>query len=121
LRKQHHASLLENGHILVFDNGVRRRKSRLVEIDPLAREIVWSFSRPGFYTAFRGAAQRLPNGNHLATESDRGHVFEVAADGRVVWEFWNPTVRGKKDPKRDAIYRLERIDRSYLKRALPDR
>jgi hypothetical protein len=121
LQKQHHASLLENGQILVFDNGVRRRKSRLVEVDPLARDVVWSFSRPGFFTFSRGAAQRLPNGNHLVTESDRGHVFEVGADGRVVWEFWNPRVQGEKNPKRDAIYRLERIDRSYLKRALPDR
>jgi hypothetical protein len=121
LQRQHHASLTDDGHILVFDNGVRRRKSRLVEIDPLARGLVWSLSQPRFFTGSRGAAQRLPNRNHLVTESDVGRVFEVTAEGKVVWEFFNPAVKGKKNPERDAIYRLERIERSYLKRTLPDR
>lgn len=33
--------------------------------------------------------QRLPNGNKLMTESDRGHVIEMDSQGRTVWEYWN--------------------------------
>ena len=39
----------------------------------------------------------------------------------VVWNCWDCRAKGKKNPKRDASYRMERIDRSYLKRAVPDR
>ena len=54
----------------------------------------------------RGAAQRLPNGNTLITESERGRVFEVTPQKEIVWEFWNPEiVKGA----RKRIYRLTRL------------
>jgi hypothetical protein len=121
LQEQHHASLLDNGNILVFDNGTRRKKSRVIELDPRAGKIVWTYSAPGFYTRLRGAAQKLPNGNVLATESDSGHVIEVTPKGRIVWEFWNPIVRGRENPERDAIYRMRRYPRDYLLRPLASR
>ena len=43
-----------------------------------------------FFSAVQGAAQALPNGNVLVTESTKGRVFEVTRDGEIVWEFWNP-------------------------------
>ena len=120
LQEQHHATLLENGNIMVFDNGVHRRQSRVLEINPVTKKVAWSYTAPGFYTRLRGAAQKLPGGNVLATESDKGHAFEVTPEGKVVWEFWNPDVVGIKNPKRAVIYRLTRYPRKYLKRALPD-
>ncbi len=36
----HDATLLPNGHILLFDNGLARDWSRVIEIDPLERKIV---------------------------------------------------------------------------------
>ena len=118
LEGQHHATLLEDGNIMVFDNGVRRKRSRVLEIDPKTRKIVWSYTADNLYTRLRGAAQKLPNGNVLITESDRGHVIEVTPKGDRVWEFWNPDVIGGKTPTRGVIYRMTRYERSYLKRAL---
>ncbi len=110
INKQHHPTFLENGHILIFDNGWVKKRSRIVEVDPLKRKIVWEYvEKPPelFYSSTAGASQRLPNGNTLITESAKGRVFEVTADGEIVWEFFNPERR--KDGKRIVIYRMERI------------
>jgi hypothetical protein len=112
LDMQHHPTQLENGNLMIFDNGVRKRNySRIVEIDPLTKEIIWLYkSNPPtlFYTNYGGAAQRLPNGNTLITETAQGRVFEITKDGEIVWEFYNPakTENGKW---RLAIYRMMRI------------
>jgi hypothetical protein len=107
----HDATWLENGNILVLDNGLGRQWSRLVEVEPLTKTIVWEFTAPdreSFYSASRGGAQRLPNGNTLVTESDRGHAFEITSDGRVVWEFWNPNRNA--DGHRATIFRMRRYE-----------
>lgn len=115
LQGQHHATQLDNGNILVFDNGVERRSSRVIEVDPASREMVWTYSNPELFTRLRGAAQMLPNGNVLVTESDSGHAIEVTRDRKIVWEFWNPEVRTDRGrTERDAIYRLLRYPPSYF-------
>ena len=105
--------MLENGHILVFDNGTRRGSSRLLEIDPTNGDVVWKFEGTppeSFFSAWRGSSQRLPNGNTLICESERGRVFEVTHDGTLVWEFWNPEVAGTREKgKRRGIYRFMRL------------
>ncbi len=111
LSEQHHPTLLENGNILIFDNGVVRWRSRIVELNPLTEEIAWEYTRESpkpFFSTRRGGNQRLPNGNTLITNSDSGHVFEITRDGTVVWEFYNPEIM-KKKKKRAAIYRMMRI------------
>jgi arylsulfotransferase ASST len=93
LRGPHCASVLESGNLLIFDNRLGEGWSRVVELDPVARKIVWEWRAPNpadFYTKSRGSAQRLPNGNTLVAESDRGHAFEVTPSGDVVWDWWNP-------------------------------
>ncbi len=115
LEGQHDATQLENGNILVFDNGVRRERSRVLEIDPKSRTVVWSYAHPKLFTRLRGAAQMLPNGNVLITESDSGHAIEVTREKKVVWEFWNPEVRTDRGrAERDAIYRLVRYPPSAV-------
>lgn len=115
----HHASLLENGNILLFDNGTSRKYSRVLEVNPGTKEIEWEYKAPNpesFFSETRGSAQRLPNGNTLITESHKGRVFEVTPEKEIVWEFYNPeiqTVRdkktGKKEKKRATIYRMSRV------------
>jgi len=94
-----------NGNILVFDNGsggqyppIATSNSRIIEIDPNTDEIVYEYNatRSGiaawtFFSAFLGSAQRLPNGNTLINEGMFGRVFEVTPDGKMAWEFVNPT------------------------------
>lgn len=91
---QHSARMLPSGNILIFDNGLARKASRILEVDPRSETVVWDFSsddRYYFYTAGGGASQRLPNGNTLATYTSKGRLFEVTAAGEVVWQFVNPT------------------------------
>lgn len=97
---QHDPSLLDNGHLLLFDNlggFAAGNGSRVLEIDPRNLSTVWQYAAPAerpFDSLLRGAAQRLPNGNTLVTESDGGRLFEVSARGELVWEFVNPIRSG---------------------------
>jgi hypothetical protein len=96
---QHDPDFMPNGHVLLFDN--RRTGgtpqlgySRIIEIDPETRDIVWSYQgtdQEPFYTEIRGMQQLLPNGNVLVLEAQRGRVFEVArgSTNRIVWEYVN--------------------------------
>jgi hypothetical protein len=95
---QHDPDFLPNGHIMVFDNRATGAKpgfgpSRVLEIDPLTREVVWGYDggEEPFYTRERGSQQVLPNGDVLVTDALEGRVFEVARGGpdRVVWEYVN--------------------------------
>jgi hypothetical protein len=110
LEKQHPPTFLEDGKFLVFDNGEERNYSRIIELDPLTMEVIWQYeaSTPtSFYTSWGGAAQRLPNGNTLVTDSADGRVFEITRDGEIVWEFYNPD--RDENGKRATIYRMMRI------------
>jgi hypothetical protein len=83
----HMPVMLASGNILIFDNGLHRKYSRVLEINPVTRKIVWSYEakpRNGFFSGLQGSAQRLPNGNTLICESSRGHVFEVDPKGEIV-------------------------------------
>jgi hypothetical protein len=107
----HHPSLLENGNLLIFDNGYHREYSRVIELNPVTKEIEWEYKGnppKSFFTPTRGSAQRFPNGNTLIAESDKGHIFEITYDGKIVWEFYNPEVLNK-ERKRATIYRMMRI------------
>jgi len=112
LDRQHHSTLLDNGNILLFDNGPSRGFSRVIEVNPLSRKIEWEFKAhppENFFSATRGASQRLPNGNTLITESNIGRVFEVTKDGEMVWEYYTPTESKKDGFQRSTLYRMMRI------------
>jgi len=97
-RFQHDAEILENGNLMLFDNSGLGRFSRVIESEPVTREVRWSYagspSQP-FYSQYIGAAQRLPNGNTLITESGEGRAFEVRRDGTIVWEYNSPHRAGE--------------------------
>ncbi|HYB70146.1 MAG TPA: aryl-sulfate sulfotransferase [Candidatus Bathyarchaeia archaeon] len=98
LAQQHDPRPLPNGNLLVFDNGTHRRDhpatfSRVVEVDPRTREIVWQYTDPSlleFFSPYISGAQRLANGNTLICEGCHGRIFEVTRSGEVVWEYVNP-------------------------------
>jgi len=95
---QHDATLLDNGNILLYDNGLRRKWGRALELDPRTNRIVWQYAASPpekLYTRSLGAAQRLPNGNTLIGESERAHAFEVTRDGEVVWDFFVPHLNNR--------------------------
>ena len=43
-----------------------------------------------FYSRYKSAAQRLPNGNTLITESHCGRIFEVTPECEPVGEYISP-------------------------------
>jgi hypothetical protein len=113
--KQHEAQIVD-GNLLLFDNlGLTRaepglEQSRVLEIDMDSLDVVWSYTAPGFYTKGAGAQQRLPNGNTLITESERGRIIEVTHEGTVVWEYVNPATVPEQPQLLPGILRAERID-----------
>ncbi|MCB9883960.1 MAG: PQQ-binding-like beta-propeller repeat protein [Planctomycetes bacterium] len=88
-----------DGHLLVQQGG-----SKLVEIDPERREVVWSYDSA---TANGNAGKRvevhsfqlLPDGHVLIAESGPGRLIEVDRQGRLVREV-KMTVR-RPDAHRD--------------------
>jgi len=106
----HMPRMLPIGTILVFDNGRGRGYSRIVEVDPVTEKIVWEYRADppeSFFSPWRGSSQRLPNGNTLICSSERGRVFEVTREGKIVWEFWSPIFNEKGQRRR--IYRFARL------------
>jgi hypothetical protein len=107
----HDANILANGNILLFDNGLARGWSRIIELDPVNKKIVWSYQakKPeDFFTRGRGSDQRLANGNTLISESDKGHAFEVTPAGETVWEYFTPFKNA--DNERATIVRFYRFE-----------
>ncbi|MGW1929677.1 aryl-sulfate sulfotransferase [Streptomyces sp. NPDC001919] len=122
--QQHAPTELEDGRLLVFDNGVFRPGndvpySRVIEIDRTSGEIEWEYHDPArefFFAPFMGSAQRLPNGNTLVTDSPSGRLFEVTKDGYLCWEYVVPhfagygeqEVRGLFPSEPNAVFRAYR-------------
>lgn len=112
--KQHDPTILDNGHLLLFDNlGAGARSSAVREYTLPAMEPVWTHEgdekRP-FFSRFCGASQRLPNGNTLVSESGIGRAFEITASGEVVWQFDNPARAGENEEFVAIVPELVRVD-----------
>jgi len=112
ISRQHHPSLLENGNVLLFDNGRRVKRSRVIEVDPKTSQIVWSYEGDppeAFFSFFRGAAQRLPNGNTLITDSAKGRIFEVTHDGEIVWTYYTPLWPERANREREVVFQALKV------------
>ena len=109
---QHDAHIIPKGlpgagNLLVFDNvapsGYPATRlplfygSRILEIDPIEKQIVWQYTAVEsgaaswtFASSFISSARRLPNGNTLINEGMNGRMFQVTPTGDIVWEYVNP-------------------------------
>lgn len=117
----HYPVMLDNGRILVFDNGFVRGYSRVLEMDPMTGEIKWMYGESkgeSFFTQKGGCAQRLPNGNTLITNTYIGEVFEITQDKKVVWTWLNPTI---VDESRGTVFRMLRYPSEFVRPFLDDR
>ncbi|SIS23763.1 aryl-sulfate sulfotransferase [Williamsia sterculiae] len=131
------------GNILVFDNqggagyppaslGIYAG-SRILEIDPSTRNIVWQYTAEdsdlppwAFFSSFVSNAQRLPNGNTLITEGMQGRLFQVTPNGEVVWEYHSPYqgygVAGEPEVKQVRVPGVDRLTLTplvYRSQAVP--
>jgi len=131
LAHPHDPNMLENGNILVFDNGSHRPSSpgipygmigfsRVLEVNPKNDKIVWEFrdeSPLHFYASNISGCQRLPNGNTLICEGTTGRFFEVTPDKELVWEYISPFYYDTKPPSllglTNAVFRAYRYAPDY--------
>ncbi len=138
---QHFAHIIPKGlpgegNLMFFDNGgtagygapnpaapitgfhnVKRDYSRVVEVNPVAKEIVWEYdwykNNKGwlghhgykFFSPFVSSAQRLPNGNTMINEGDTGRVFEITNNYEMVWEYLPPYF----SKPGDVLYRVYKV------------
>lgn len=133
----HDATVLPSGHILIFDNGLARGWSRIVEMDPATGKIVWQYFVESdkqkaekyphnlikrtdindrvFYSKSKGSDQRLANGDTLVCNSDKGEIFEVAPDNQIVWRYTSTERIAKGSQElRAAFVRAYRYDRDFI-------
>jgi len=130
--RQHAPEILENGEILLFDNGMSQNEvnrkdedpakvrpvSRVIQLaltfhedgSPDAAEVTWEYLDPDLFAFARSEADRLPNGNTLITYSQLAPKLdswlrEIDADQGTVWEL--------RSPPNWSTYRAERIDPVY--------
>jgi hypothetical protein len=132
---QHHPHLIPkglpgSGNLLVFDNGgssgygfsspiavnglgtFARAGSRVLEINPVTLELVWSYAAARFFSTNISGAQRLPNGNTLITEGANGRMLEVTKEGTIVWEYINPIFGGAQGSNN--VYRAYRLPYDWI-------
>jgi hypothetical protein len=132
---QHHAHIIPKGlpgagNVLVFDNGgasgygfanptapngansYARPSSRVLEINPVTLELVWSYAGPRFFGSNISGAQRLANGNTLVTEGPSGRIFEVTKESQIVWEYIYPQFSGAQST--NSVYRAYRLPYDWI-------
>jgi hypothetical protein len=143
---QHDAHIIPQGlpgagNLLVFDNqgaagyppvniGTQPR-SRVLEIDPLKKEIVWQYTgvdsgKPGysFYSSYISSARRLPNGNTLVDEGMNGRLFQITSKGEIVWEYISPyfSTPRAEDPQpfsSNTVYRAQPVPYEWAPEGTP--
>jgi hypothetical protein len=132
---QHNAHIIPKGlpgagNLLVFDNGgssgygfstpiapdgtgaFARASSRVLEINPVTLQLVWSYNGPRFFSTNISGAQRLVNGNTMITEGASGRLMEVTKEGKIVWEYINPVFSGARAS--NAVYRGYRVPYDWI-------
>jgi hypothetical protein len=128
------------GNVLVFDNQGSAgfppaylssfAGSRIVEIDPIKKEIVWQYTAENgglpvwtFYSSFISSSRRLPNGNTLICEGMRGRIFQVTPKGETVWEFVNPNfgkmTLGTTEVLTNFVYRAQAVPYDWVPAGTP--
>ncbi|MFE4632299.1 arylsulfotransferase family protein [Streptomyces sp. NPDC056773] len=107
LSGQHQPSAQPGGTILIFDNGRHSGRSRILEIEPVTRTVVWKYE-PGLYCEMAGGCERLADGTILISDAQAGHGLIVDRDGRKRWQVQVSTsTTGTRS--RAAFYRLSAI------------
>ena len=122
---QHAPTPLPNGNLFLFDNGPHRLDqsmpfSRVIEIELATKQIVWKYQEKREYEFFSprmSNAQRLPNGNTLICEADFGRLFEVTAEGELVWEYVNPYFGEGPNGLNNRIFRAYRYSPEAIAKA----
>ncbi len=130
----------DEGKIMVFNNGIGRPGGNHSSIEVVAPPIdsignyfidtvapfeplspSWSYqSDPvfDFYSSNVSGAHRLPNGNTLICEGNKGNYIEVDQSGNIVWRYINPVIHTGPVPQgqnanQNSTFRCYRYGEDY--------
>jgi hypothetical protein len=115
-RRQHDATILDDGNLMLFNNIHQPGMSAIEVFDPADGSLLWRYRGSAerlFFTRTCGTNQKLANGNILITESDNGRSFEIAPDETVVWEFYNPNRTGESNEYIATLFELLRLPSDF--------
>jgi Arylsulfotransferase (ASST) len=132
------------GNIMIFNNGVGHPIGLVSSVDEIVpptvdakgnyprtgkawgpKTVHWTWPKTlsyGFFAPFVSGSQRLPNGNTLICQGQKGQILEVLNTGEVVWEYRNPiTPKGPAmqgedpmwNPGGTSIFRAQRYAPDY--------
>ncbi len=119
LEGPHQPSVLPDGRVLVFDNGVGRGWTRLLIVDPTTNKVEWSWSADpptSFFCPLAGGCEVLPGGNIQVTHSAAGKVFELTPSGRIAWQLTLPPDVYGGNRGRVSVYRISAVSPSVVHR-----
>jgi len=117
-KAQHEPTVLDSGHLLLFDNVGRRGSSAVLELEPLTMRTVWEYrgtDAAPFFSSTCGTAQRLGGGNTLVTESDSGRAFEVTPGKEIVWEYLSPHRAGPEGRLVATLFEVHRLHPDFVR------
>jgi len=137
---QHDAQWIEDGSILVFNNGKQRPEGEFSSVEIIQLPTIENGTYPieagqafspssyswrypetlnsSFYAQNISGASRLPNGNTLICNGPAGYAFEVTPTEEIVWDYLNPVsgfgpaIQGQ-DPGNNAMFRVTKHEPSY--------
>ena len=114
---QHFVRVLENGNLLLFDNGTSNtpQESRAVEyrldLASMTATMVWEYRHsPPLYNPYVGSVQRLRNGNTAIGYGFQSRVVEVNTSNQPVWD---AQLLMGTDHRPTFFYRAIRIESLY--------
>lgn len=95
----HHATILNNGNLLLFDNGVTKnpQQTRIAEFEldesNLSASLIFQYTEVGRYSDIMGSAQKLNNGNYFIgwggnitsqVNANKSDITEINSNGNIV-------------------------------------
>lgn len=90
--RQHYAHRMENGEIMLFDNGDKSRPysrvlSFIVDEEKRVAKTSIDIRLPAqYYSPIMGSAKQLPDGNMLVASSSTNRALKLDPSGHVLWE-----------------------------------
>ncbi len=100
IQGQHSVQFLENGNILIFDNGRYREESRIIEVDPISLEIKFEYKNESFFSESQGYVQKINSKTYLITQSEAGKIFLIENKNNsweITWEYINKELQNKNN------------------------
>lgn len=96
---QHYASILNNGNLLLFDNGVTKtpQQTRIAEFaineTNMSANLIFQYTEVGRFSDITGSAQKLNNGNYFIgwggnitsqVNANKSDITEINSNGNIV-------------------------------------